>query len=100
MGYRLNPASDSWFKQQSLTVVIYWPKTTGPDALQNAHWKLMDKNCATIVARVLKAGGADRFATRAKHQLVWWPTDLITYACSMGTQVVRTSDVVPAAAGG
>jgi len=57
----------------------------------NAHWKLFDKNCATGVARVLKAGGADNYATKAQKQLVWWPTDLITYARSMGDAVVKTS---------
>ena len=54
---------------------------------QNAHWKLLDKNCATAVARVLKAGGADGFATAAKKQLIWWPTDLIRYARSMGAAI-------------
>jgi hypothetical protein len=48
-----------------------------------AHWKLTDKNCATTVARVLKAGGADALATAHKHQLVWWPSDLIRYGRSM-----------------
>jgi hypothetical protein len=57
----------------------------------NAHWKLFDKNCATGVARVLKAGGADDYATKAQNQAVWWPSDLIKYAKSMGTAVVSTS---------
>jgi hypothetical protein len=57
----------------------------------NAHWKLFDKNCATGVARVLKAGGADNYATKAQNQAVWWPSDLIKYAKSMGTAVVSTS---------
>jgi len=56
-----------------------------------AHWKLFDKNCATAVARILKAGGADDFATSSKHQLMWWPTDLLKYARSMGQNVFRTS---------
>lgn len=58
---------------------------------QNAHWKLLDKNCATTVARVLKAGGADQFATAAKSQIIWWPTDLITYARSMQGCIVADS---------
>jgi hypothetical protein len=57
----------------------------------NAHWKLFDKNCATTVARVLKASGADNYATKAQNQAVWWPSDLIRYAKSMGTSVVSTS---------
>ena len=56
-----------------------------------AHWKLFDKNCATAVARILKAGGADDFATSSKHQLMWWPTDLLNYARSMGSNVFKTS---------
>ena len=58
---------------------------------QAAHWKLFDKNCATAVARILKAGGGDNFATSSQKQLVWWPTDLIKYARSMGQNVFRTS---------
>lgn len=58
---------------------------------QNAHWKLVDKNCATSVARILKAGGGDSFATAAKSQAIWWPTDLIRYAKSMGASVVDQS---------
>ena len=56
-----------------------------------AHWKLFDKNCATAVARILKAGGGDNFATSNQKQLVWWPTDLLKYARSMGSNVIRTS---------
>jgi hypothetical protein len=50
---------------------------------QNAHWRLLDKNCATVAARVLKAGGGDAHATKAKTQLVWWPSDVYRYARSM-----------------
>lgn len=58
---------------------------------QAAHWKLFDKNCATAVARILKAGGGDTFATASQKQVVWWPTDLLKYARSMGQNVFRTS---------
>ena len=58
---------------------------------QSAHWKVVDKNCATTVANLLKAGGGDALATAAKHQLVWWPTDLIRYARSMGTNIAAQS---------
>lgn len=58
---------------------------------QGCHWKVFDKNCATAVARILKAGGGDDFATGHKDQLIWWPTDVIKYAKSMGSNVVRTS---------
>jgi hypothetical protein len=59
---------------------------------ESAHWKLIDKNCATAVARILKAGGGDDYATGHKKQLVWWPTDLLKYAKSMDGKVVRTSN--------
>jgi hypothetical protein len=59
-----------------------------------AHFKLIDKNCATVAARILKAGGGDRHARgwKTKNQLIWWPTDVIHYAESMGQQVYRTSN--------
>lgn len=56
-----------------------------------ANWKVIDKNCATVVARVLKAGGAKSKSWRASHQLVWWPTDVIRYAKSLTGYVHRTS---------
>lgn len=59
---------------------------------ERAHWKMLDKNCATAVARILKAGGGDFFANGHKNQLVWWPTDLIKYARSMGQNVFDSSD--------
>jgi hypothetical protein len=40
----------------------------------------------------LKAGGGDGLATSSRNQLVWWPTDVIRYAKSMGNYVVNTSD--------
>ncbi len=60
-----------------------------------AHWRLTDKNCATMVHNILKAGGGDQAATASKKQLVWWPTDLIRYAKSMtqnGVAVFAKSD--------
>jgi hypothetical protein len=64
---------------------------------QNAHWKLLSKNCATVAARVLKAGGGDDHATSSKNQLVWWPTDVIRYAKSMKGLVQFTSSDPPGA---
>jgi hypothetical protein len=58
---------------------------------EHAHWKLLNKNCATMVARILKAGGGDDFARKHSQQVVWWPTDIIQYAKSMGDRVVETS---------
>jgi hypothetical protein len=60
----------------------------------NANWKLLDKNCATTVARILKAGGSDAYATKAKNQLVWWPSDLIKYGRSM-RYVLETDKGLP-----
>jgi hypothetical protein len=57
----------------------------------NAHWRLLDKNCATVAARVLKAGGGDANATKAKTQLVWWPSDVYRYAKSMAGMIDSTS---------
>jgi hypothetical protein len=58
---------------------------------EGAHWRLLDKNCATMVHTILKVGGGDTFATGHKKQLVWWPTDLIRYAKSMRGHVHKTS---------
>lgn len=58
---------------------------------EGAHWKLLNKNCATMAARILKAGGGDDFARKHSQQTVWWPTDVIKYAKSMGDRVVETS---------
>ncbi len=58
---------------------------------KKSHWRLFDKNCATMVHTILKAGGGDGFATAHKKQLVWWPTDLIRYARSMTNHVYKSS---------
>lgn len=58
---------------------------------EGAHWKVFDKNCATAVARILKAGGGDQFARAHKKQAVWWPTDVIRYAKSMAGHIVGQS---------
>jgi hypothetical protein len=65
-----------------------WDQMRGKE---RAHWKLFDKNCATMVARILKAGGGDSFARAHQKQLMWWPTDLLRYAKSMGQNVYQTS---------
>src|SRR5262249_54967319 len=66
---------------------------------QNAHWKLLSTNCATVAARVLKAGGGDDHGTASKNHLVWWPTDVIRYAKSMKGLVQFTSSDPPGAGG-
>ncbi len=71
-------------------MILEWSRVR---AKQGAHWKLFDKNCATVVHRILAAGGGDTHATRATNQIVWWPTDLITYARSMpANMIVDSSD--------
>lgn len=73
-----------------------WDRIAGK---QGSHWKILDKNCASIVARILKAGGGDHHAAFHKHQLVWWPTDVIRYASTMGHCVYMTSSNVPQGVG-
>jgi hypothetical protein len=46
----------------------------------HAHWRLLHKNCATIVARVLRAGGADRYTNFAESISVWTPSRAIKFA--------------------
>lgn len=46
-----------------------------------AHYKLWQKNCSTIVARILRAGGADALLNPLEqasyaHNLFWTPKDL------------------------
>lgn len=47
-----------------------------------ANWKLFDKNCSTVVARVLKAGGGDTFCRNKSksHPLFWTPGGCYEYA--------------------
>jgi hypothetical protein len=80
-----------WVALQGLNITAMKTAWDQMCSKQDAHWKLLDKNCATAVARILKAGDADRLATAAKKQLIWWPTDLIRYARSMGAAIVDQS---------
>jgi hypothetical protein len=64
---------------------------------EGGHWRLFDKNCATMLHTILKAGGGDDLATGHKKQLVWWPSDLIRYARSMTGHVVKDSNSPQAA---
>ena len=50
-----------------------------------ANWKLFDKNCATVVARVLKAGGANQYCRNKgkSHPLYWTPLLCYQYAKSI-----------------
>jgi hypothetical protein len=61
---------------------------------QGGHWKLSDKNCATIVARVLKAGcqsvGA-KGSRQARSPLIWTPDGVIAFAKSLTSDVYNTS---------
>src|SRR5262245_22216006 len=75
--------------QQAMRVA--WRDLRGKQG--GANWKLLDKNCATVAARILRAGGGDRFARgwTKKNQLVWWPKDVVEYAETMDGLVYRTS---------
>lgn len=103
-GERLKPDSDfraptKWVAVRGLDMPAMkeeWDRIAGK---QGAHWKILDKNCATVVARILKAGGGDHLAAFHKRQVVWWPTDVIRYASSMGNCVYMTSGNVPAGVG-
>lgn len=86
-----NRVPTRWVALQGLNIDAMKQEWDTIRTKQNAHWKLMDKNCATTVARVLKSGGSDASATSAQSQMVWWPTDLIRYARSMGNSVHSTS---------
>jgi hypothetical protein len=72
-----------WVALRSLDIAGMKQEWDNIRTKQNAHWRLLDKNCATVAARVLKAGGGDAHATKAKTQLVWWPSDVYRYASSM-----------------
>ncbi len=49
-----------------------------------AHYRLFRKNCATVVHRVLAAGGGDqRAGWRASHNLIWTPSALMTYCIKL-----------------
>jgi hypothetical protein len=60
----------------------------------NANWKLLDKNCATVVARVLKAGCAVVGAQGAwyyRNPLIWTPDGVMKFAKSLTNWVYATS---------
>ncbi|MBC8951049.1 MULTISPECIES: hypothetical protein [Xenorhabdus] len=47
----------------------------------NVHYNFLIKNCATIIARILKAGGVDQFLSPFNkifygHNLYWTPKDI------------------------
>ncbi len=58
------------------------------------HWKLIDKNCASVVARVLKAGcrsvGA-RGSRATRNPLFWTPDGVMQFARSLTDFIYNTS---------
>jgi hypothetical protein len=80
-----------WVALQNLDIDAMKQAWDDARTKQGAHWKLLNKNCATMAARILKAGGGDDFARKHSQQVVWWPTDVIKYAKSMGASVVESS---------
>jgi hypothetical protein len=57
----------------------WWSIMTKP----HAHYRLARKNCATIVARVLIAGGAEKYSQYANLIHVWRPKDVLMFAYSI-----------------
>jgi RTX toxin RtxA len=60
----------------------------------NANWKVIDKNCATVVARVLKAGclgvGAQG-SWYTRNPLIWTPEGVMKFAKSLTNWIYATS---------
>ncbi len=56
---------------------------------EESHYKFIDKNCSTIVSRILKTGGAHRFIPfelrfmLVKLNVVWKPKDIATWCDHM-----------------
>lgn len=53
---------------------------------EGSHWKLVDKNCSTVVARVLKAGCRSVGAKGSRmlpHPLFWTPDGVTRWAKSL-----------------
>jgi hypothetical protein len=81
-----------WVAVQGLDIPAMREAWDAARGKERAHWKLFDKNCATMVARIIKAGGGDNFARGgSKNQLWWWPTDIIRYCNSMRNHVYESS---------
>ena len=61
---------------------------------QGGHWKLIDKNCASVVARVLKEGcrkvGA-RGSWASRHTVIWTPDGVMKFAKSLTNYIYNTS---------
>jgi len=44
-------------------------------------WRVLDQNCAAVVAMALTIGGGQKYASWSKsHHMVWKPTDVLAYA--------------------
>lgn len=47
-------------------------------------WSTLDGNCSTIIAKALRVGGGDNFASWSRSwNLVWGPIDVLQYARSI-----------------
>jgi hypothetical protein len=101
-GHKLNPnlneyMPNRWVALNNLDIAAMDQKWSHIKNKPGSHWNLIDKNCATVVARVLKAGcvapgaGVPWYKYTKAHQMVWWPSDLIDFARSLDGFVYRHS---------
>jgi len=65
-----------------------WAEINGK---QNRHYKAVQKNCSTIVARILRAGGISA-SSWAKHSSVWTPIKIRKLAHSGGGTDTKWAD--------
>jgi hypothetical protein len=89
------------------TIPTRWVALTGLDiaamdqewsAIRNkqggSHWKLIDKNCATVVARVLKEGCAPVGAQGSwytRNPVIWTPDGVMRFAKSLTNWIADSS---------
>lgn len=83
-----------WVALRSLDIGAMSAEWAAIRAKDGAHWKLIDKNCASVVARVLKAGcrsvGA-KGSWNTRSPLFWTPDGVIAFAKSLTGFIYSTS---------
>src|ERR1700722_1471278 len=58
---------------------------------ENAHYRFLFKNCSTIVARVLRAGGYSANLWR-DHSMLWTPNKIKEFALGAGGKLMKWSE--------
>lgn len=72
------------YKLTGLDIAAMKAEWDGTKNKANAHYRFLPKNCSTIVARILRAGGADKMLSAAArlsyaHNVYWTPKNVAQF---------------------